>query len=233
MVSEPAASPRFFVLKKGALGSQSHYDVEVKALKPINLGEGAADCPRCGGPIGMLPRLPPHRVALMVHGEELGDYLEASGYDLLVSELFAQAFREEGLTGLEGFHPVEVVRVSRKRRGPRPSHIPQYLAVTACFGRAAVDLGRSRIRYVNPPDCDECRAAGVEAIYGFTLEPGTWQGEDIFRPRGLRGDVVVSERFARFVERHGFTNMTLVPTEQLVWDPLELGPPPGPKPGPA
>ena len=224
MVSESCASTRFFVLEKGALWSR--YDVDVEKAGPVNRREGA-DCPRCGGPIGMMQWLPPYRVKLMMHGESLGDFIEAPGDDLLVSERFARAFREEGLTGLEGFHPVEVVWVRRKRRGPRPSHVPQYLAVTACFSRAAVDLAHSRIRYADePPTCEECREATKNAIHGFTLEPGTWQGEDIFRPRGLTGLLVVSERFARFVERHGFTNMTLTPTEELVWDPLELGPAP-------
>jgi hypothetical protein len=171
--------------------------------------------------------LPPYRVELVLHGEELGDFIKATGDDLLVSERFAQAFREEGLTGLEGFHPVEVVRVRRKRRGPKPALVPHYLAVTACFGRAAVDVARSRIRYSKPPTCEECRSEGVDTIHGFTLEAGTWQGEDIFRPRGMQGRLVVSERFARFVERHGFTNMRLIPTEELVSDPLERGPPPG------
>ena len=230
MVSEPSGSPRFFVLQKGALWSR--YDIEVDELEPINLGN-AACCPRCGDPIGMKQWMPPYRVELLLHGEEFGDFIKASGDDLLVSERFAKAFREEGLTGLEGFHPVEVVRVRRKRRGPKPTNIPQYLAVTACFGRAAVDVTRSRIRYNKPPTCEECRSEGVDSIHGFTLEPGTWQGEDIFRPRGLFGDLVVSERFARFVERHGFTHMRLVPTEQLVWDPLGLGPPLEAKPSPA
>jgi hypothetical protein len=222
MASEPPASPRFFVLEKGALWSR--YDVEAEKAEPVNRAEGA-DCPRCGDPIGMMRWLPPYGVELVLHGEELGDFIEAPGDDLLVSERFARAFREESLTGLEGFHPVEVVRVRRKRRGPKPSHVPRYLAVTACFGRAAVDLAHSRIRYCQPPTCEECRSEGVDSIHGFTLEPGTWQGEDIFRPRGLTGRLVVSERFARFVERHGFTNMTLVPTGELVWDPLDLGPP--------
>lgn len=226
MVSEPAASPRFFILEKGELWSR--YDVDADKLEPVNRGEGP-DCPRCGGAIGMLEWLPPYRVELVLHGEELGDFLEPSGDDLLVSERFAQAFREEGLTGLEGFHPVEVVRVRRKRRGPKPAHVPHYLAVTACFSRAAVDLAHSRIVYADdPPTCEECREATKNAIYGYTLEPGTWRGEDIFRPRGLYGCLTVSERFVRFVERHGFTNLKLTPTEQLVWDPLQLGPP-GPK----
>ncbi|MCY1081168.1 imm11 family protein [Archangium lansingense] len=229
MVSELTVSPRFFVLEKGAL--RSRYDVDADTAEPVNCEEGA-DCPKCGYPIGMMRWLPPYRIELVLHGEELGDYLETQGDDLLVSERFAQAFREDGLTGLEGFHPVQVGRVRQKRRGPKLTNIPQYLAVTACFGRAAVDVARSRIRYDKPPTCEECRAAGVDSIHGFTLEPGTWQGEDIFRPRGMQGRLVVSERFARFVERHGFTNMRLTPTEELVRDPLALGPP-GPKPGSA
>ncbi|HYO55609.1 hypothetical protein [Archangium sp.] len=230
MASETSTSPRFFVLEKGALGSR--YDVDVEKAEPVNREKGA-HCPRCGGPIGMMKWLPPYRIELVLHGEELGDFIEAPGHDLLFSERFARAFKEAGLTGLEGFHPVEMVRVRRKRRGPKPFHIPHYLAVTACFSRAAVDLAHSRIVYADePPTCEECRSATKNAIYGFTLEPGTWRGEDIFRPRGLYGRLTVSERFARFVERHGFTNMTLVPTEELIWDPLELGPP-GTKPGSA
>lgn len=178
--------------------------------------------------------LPPYRVQLVLHGEELGDFIKVPGYDLLVSERLAKAFREEGLTGLEGFHPVEVVRVRRKGRGPKPSHVPPYLTVRACFSRAAVDLAHSRIRYTDsPPTCDECRSATKHAILGFSLEPGTWPGEDIFRPRGLPGQLVVSERFERFVARHGFTNLRLTPTEEFVWDPLATEPQPSTKEGSA
>ncbi|MBN1203629.1 MAG: hypothetical protein JXB05_01725 [Myxococcaceae bacterium] len=67
----------------------------------------------------------------------------------------------------------------------------------------------------------------MDSVHGFTLEPGTWQSEDVFRPRGLRGSILVSERFAQFVQRHGFTNMKLIPTEEYVMDPLRLGPPSG------
>ncbi len=65
----------------------------------------------------------------------------------------------------------------------------------------------------------------MESIHGFVLAAGTWQGEDIFRPRGCQGRILVSERFAEFVKRHGFTNMKLSPTEEYVWDPLRKGPP--------
>jgi hypothetical protein len=216
MGSEPFTPQRFFFLEEDAHGSR--FDTDADTVKPINLGE-APHCPRCGGPIGMLTWLPPYRVELVLHGEELGDFLHVSGDDLLVSDRMAQAFRDEGLTGLEGFHPVEVMRVRRKRRGPKPSNVPHYFAVRPCLGRAAVDLSRSRIRYGKTPTCEECRSEGIDAIHGFTLEPGTWQGEDIFFPRGLQGVLTVSERFERFVARHGFTNMRLTSSEEYVWNP--------------
>ena len=222
MASESSISPRFFVLEKG--DTFSRYDVDAAKAKPVNRGD-APLCPRCGDPLGMLTWLPPYRVELVRYGEELGDFIEASGNDLLLSERFAQAFREEGLTGLEGFHPVEVVRVRRARRLPKHSQLPTYVGVRPCLGRAAVDVKRGTLQYAAPPTCEECRSGDLEAVFGFTLEPGTWQGEDVFFARGLPGVVTVSERFERLVARHGFTNMRLTPTEQFVWNPLRRAPP--------
>jgi hypothetical protein len=217
MDSEQSAVPRFFVLQAAPLWTR--YDVEVDEVEPIQLGKGAS-CPKCGDAIGSRTWLGPYRVNLVLHGEELGDYLKTVGHDFLVSERFATAFREEGLTGLDGFHPVEVLRVRGRRRGPKPATPPAYVAVRACYSQTAVDLTRSRIRWDEPPTCDECRSTIKDGIFGFSLEPSTWQGEDIFRPRGLTGCLTVSERFERFVARHGFTNMRLTPTEEYVWDAL-------------
>ncbi|HEX8436875.1 hypothetical protein [Archangium sp.] len=222
MASESSTSPRFFVLEEGVLGSR--YDTDAEKVEPVSRGAGAR-CPRCDYPIGMLTWLPPYRVELVLHGEEPGDFIKVGGDDLLLSERCARAFQDEGLMGLEGFHPVEVVRVRRKRRGPMPSNVSRYFLATVCFGRAAVDLSRSRVRYGSPPTCEECRAEGLDAIHGFTLEEGTWRGEDIFQPRGLLGVWTMSERFERFVARHGFTNMRLTPTEEYVWNPLGRPPP--------
>jgi hypothetical protein len=97
-----------------------------------------------------------------------------------------------------------------------------------------VDVARSRILYGNTPTCEECRCDGIDATFGFTFEEGTWKGEDIFHPRGAQGVLTVSERFERFVTRHGFTNMRLTPTEEYVWNPLGRPPPlPTPKQGSA
>ncbi|QRK13686.1 hypothetical protein JQX13_19180 [Archangium violaceum] len=73
----------------------------------------------------------------------------------------------------------------------------------------------------------------MDAIHGFSLEAGSWRGEDIFHPRGLQGVLTVSERFERFVARHGFTNMRLTLSEEYVWNPRGLEPLPTTKPGSA
>jgi hypothetical protein len=88
-----------------------------------------------------------------------------------------------------------------------------------------VDEARSRLRRNKPVSCPECRSTGVDSIHGLVLEPGTWQGEDVFRPRGEQGSILVSERFVQFAQRHGLTNLKLTPTESFTWDPLGRGPP--------
>ena len=221
MASEAALSPRFFVLEDDMFGT---HDTKVEKAEPVNRGD-PPQCPQCGEHMGMRRWLPPYRGYLEVHGGILGDFVESSGYDFLLSERMAEAFRAEGLTGLLGFHPVEVLRIKRRRKSPQPSDMPRYFAVTACFGRGAVDEARSRLHRTEPITCTECRSAGLDSIHGFTLEPGTWQGEHIFRPRGLRGSILVSERFVEFVQRHHFTNMKWLPTEEYVWDPSRKGPP--------
>ena len=227
MASEPPLLPRFFELEDDLWGP---HDTKFDTAEPDNKDDGP-DCPLCGNPIGMLGWLPPYRVKLELYGQGLGDYVDGpGGNSFLISERFAETFRAEGLTGLLGFHPVEVLRVRRMRKGPKPTVIPRYFVVTPCYSRAAVDEARSRIRRVEPVTCPECRYSGLDSIHGYTLEPGTWQGEDVFRPRGLQGAILVSERFAGFVARHGLTNMKLTPTEEFVWDPLRLGPP-APAPG--
>ncbi|WP_232536901.1 hypothetical protein [Cystobacter fuscus] len=169
--------------------------------------------------------LPPLRGELKLNGEGFGDYVRGPGSGALVSEQFAKAFRAEGLTGLPDFQPVEVVRVRGRRRSPLASSPPPYFHVTPVFGGAAVDESKSRIRRASPLSCDWCRETNVETIHGFALEEGSWRGEDVFFARGLPGNAVVSARFVHFVERHALKNMLLIPTEEYIWDPLELGPP--------
>jgi hypothetical protein len=215
MVSEP----RFYVLLRDDF--RNPFDTDFEPALGFKTGDFPR-CPKCGEGIGQRDWLPPFKIEATVHGKEgAGDFVVCAG-SCLISERMASTFRSEGLTGWEGFHPVEVVKMNAraKRLG-----LPRYYLVEATYGRAAVDEARSRLRRVQPITCEECRSTDVAGIYGFRIQPGTWEGLDVFLPRGLQSEVVVSERFADFVQRHGFTNIKLVPTEQFVWDPYRKGPP--------
>jgi hypothetical protein len=201
---------------KKLLGGQ--HDSEFSKVEP-NRGPPFL-CPRCGGIVGMLTWLPPYRAEVELHGKDYGDILNGPGGALLVTERFAEDFKAEGLRGLSGFHPVEVTRVRRERRGPKPGPPPSFLFVTPVYGPTALDLERSRLRRSKPVDCSWCRSADVDAIDGLAMEEETWGGEDVFRPRGLWGVILVSERFMRFAERHAMSHMAFVPIDKYVWDPL-------------
>lgn len=214
MGSEPLINQRFSALKH-ALGS-SHDTSFERATGAMG---HAPQCPRCGAFIGMREWLPPFCGTVELHGQGFGDFMRGPGSGFLITTHLADAFRAEGLTGLQGFHPVEITRVRGRRRGSMPVDMPQYVYVIPVFGSAAVDETRSRIRRSDPIRCDWCRETGVDSVHGFCLEPGSWNGDDMFFARGMPGTVIVSERFVGFVQRHGFTNMRLTPIEEYVWAP--------------
>jgi len=162
---------------------------------------------------------------LEVYGQGCGDFMEPPGGGAVVSERFMNAFRTANLSGVLAFKPIEIVKVVRRKAGPKLATIPRYFLMTVGFARAAIDEARSLLRRSKPLECAECRDPGVDGIYGFRIEPGSWGGEDIFRPRGLQSDLLVSERFAQMVKSHALTNVKLTPTEQYWWDPLRKGPP--------
>jgi len=173
MASEASRAPRFFVLTDAVY---SRYDTEYERAPPVNRGV-ASYCMGCGSFLGMLPWLRPHRVALEVYGSEPGDFVEGAGYEVLISERFAEAFLAEGLTGFEGFHPVEVVKTRhvKGKRVKKPLESLRYRVVSPGFGRVMVDVVRNRMRFKWEPTCRECQYTEVDGIYGFVLRAGNWR----------------------------------------------------------
>jgi len=217
MASEASSPPRFFVLKKL---NEGQHDTEFSPGK-AHVGP-ALRCPQCDGIVGALSWEPPYQGELELYGKDFGDLMQEPSGGLLVTEHFAEAFKADGLTGLSGFQPVEILRVRRKRRGPKPGPTPRYRYVLPAYGQPALDMDRSRILIRQPMRCTWCRVIGPDAIDGLALEEGTWSGEDIFRPRGLWAVIIVSERFMRFAEKHALSHITWIPLDKYVWDPLHL-----------
>ena len=190
---------------------------DFSTAEPVRLGE-APKCPVCGKFIGMLPWLPPHRAELELWSGEFGDIAFGPGNELLVSERFAGVYRDWGLTGLTGFHDVEITRVLR-RSGPRlRKPPPSYYCVGVCRSRAAVDVQASGLGLKAPWTCEECRSGFIVRSERVVVEEGTWSGEDVFFARGLPGTILTSEHFREFFEANEINNGVLVQAHKYAFD---------------
>src|SRR5688572_20552535 len=126
--SPMVSDPRFFVLHRDDY--RKPHDTTALMGDGFETGD-APKCPKCGVGIGQREWLPPFRVELTVHGKEgAGDFVECVG-SLLISERMATAFRAERLTGLEGFHSVEVVKMNARAKR---LELPGYLHVEVTYG---------------------------------------------------------------------------------------------------
>jgi hypothetical protein len=202
---------QIFVLKKhsGQIG-----DATTDFLKAgrANFSD-ARLCEACGGAVGLLRWEPPYRVELETWGGQFGDLAFGPGEAFLVSERFARLWKEEGLVGLEGFHPVEIVKV--KRRGKRIKEgPPRYFVVWPVYSEVAVDQERSGFQWEEPPKCGVCREGLLKGYDRIVLEGEP--RENVFMPRRL-GVVLADERFKEFCDRHGITNCLLIPAERARW----------------
>ena len=179
--------------------------------KGYNLGD-ALECPACGSAVSMLSWLPPFRVVLELYGKEFGDFaFMGASNDFLVSQRFREIYERHGLSGLTGFDPVEVIQVkSRKKRRSEP---PPYLRVGVNYGQTALDMTASGFEWLEPPTCPVCRTGNIIRWKRLVIEEGTWTGEDAFRPRGLSGAIVVSERFKNICQEHQIKNAIFTPAE--------------------
>lgn len=215
-----------FYLFKLAIES-AEGETEFSDVEPVRTGE-APTCERCGGFVGALTCLPPYRVELELWDSICGDIAFGPGGDLLVSERFKTLWQEHDLTGLQGFDPVEVVKVKRhKREKPDLSEQPDYYRVSVVRSQAAIDADQSGLDRDTPEVCPVCRLCakgGVKRARRIVLEPGTWGGEDIFVARGLPGTYLVSERFKTFFDEYKITSAKLIPAEEYSFDfyPWEL-----------
>jgi hypothetical protein len=179
--------------------------------KGYNQGD-AASCPACGGPVSLLTWLPPYRVVLKLYGKEFGDFVFIpGGDDFLVSQKFREVYVSNRLTGLSGFDAVEVLNVKTRRKRILPP--PNYFRVSPNYGQTALDLKASGFEWHEPPKCDYCREATKIRWQRLIVEEGTWSGEDAFRPRGLSGTVMVTQRFKDACEQNGITNAFFTPAE--------------------
>jgi len=205
---------QFYVMKSSPVGSRWEtdcFDLDNSITGP------APTCPVCGNYIGKLTWLPPLQVELKLWGDALPDVLFAPGDDRLVSERFRDLYLAAGLTGLEGFDPVEIVRIiaRKKKSKPKPG---KYFRTTVVLSRTRVDQEASGCIWKKAPTCNWCRVGNITGWQRIVISEDSWTGEDIFRPSGLYGVIIATSRFYEFCKLHCISGVLLIPSERC-WHP--------------
>lgn len=173
-------------------------------------------CPVCGSILGPLVWLPPYKVELDVWGRGYGDWVVGTGNSVLVSERFRLLWEEQGLTGLSGFDPVEIVKIAGRRRVK--SDPPRYFHTEVLRSDARVDDVASDVVRRRPATCKVCLSGDIVRIRRVVLDTQGKATPDVFFAVGLPGVILASERFREFCERHKITNVICVPAEQYGYD---------------
>jgi hypothetical protein len=185
-------------------------------MEPDLTGD-APHCPVCDACVGSLSWLPPYRATVIASFSKLGDVVSGPGDSMLVSERFRHAWEERNLKGIKAFAPLERLRI-RPPRLAKPGIVYYHIAPEP-YG-AKIDFARSKFKYGGMITCDRCRSMpGYRSVNGFTIEEGTWTGEDIFRPWGLTGTVLVTDRVRQLRDDYDLKNVELTPIEEYSYPP--------------
>lgn len=214
--------PNFFVLESGdglLFGDQWSY---AEMLPPINLGDSER-CPKCGSAASDQKWLPPHRVKMSTDEQEKwGDLLWGVGFRLIVTKRFLDIFQKEGLKGITKIHPpVHVIKFRTGALGQTAPFLPTYHLVDIPWGGANQDDVASGVTFENPSQlkCTYCRQGVTwRKQERVVIEKGSWNGADIFIPRGAPVPFMVSERFKKVAEDYGLSNGWLIPSENYAYD---------------
>ncbi|MBN2574705.1 MAG: hypothetical protein JXP73_09060 [Deltaproteobacteria bacterium] len=154
-------------------------------------------CPDCGARIGVRDWLPPHNVR--IQKGRLGD-LCTNLRSFFVSERARQVLERAKLVGL---------RFSDTPVSARRKIAPGYL-VYPPHTLTLMDEEASGIVLEELVGCDTCRVAQRKRVECIRVQEATWRGEDIFKPSGLFGVILVTSRFVETVEAAALSNFHFV-----------------------
>jgi len=190
-------------------------------VDPVNYGE-APRCPACGDFIGMREWLPPYRVRL-VEGTKTSapaDVITGPGFtSFIASERFVTEFKRSGLTGIKRWEPVQIEGYNDYEGDPTAQ-----AAVSRSYKLAILPNPTTRTKLDEmhavyngaAPSCPVCNAPeGLESFEGVVVDEASWKGADIFELTNL-GDILVTDRFAKFCEAGEFTGIRLISTDKYV-----------------
>ena len=155
-------------------------------------------CEACGRTLSQWSFSGPHHL-LLEGGPKYPDRLEftgAGGAPLLLSRRAADAFRENGITGIEETVPVQTAQES----GPLPEGAPEYVLVRIC-GRIDLDLPKMGLKKKKL-----CRVCGGfewnrQRLSPLLLDASAWDGNDLCRVDSIPGYVICTDNVVALVKK--------------------------------
>ncbi|RMG37447.1 MAG: hypothetical protein D6732_06760 [Methanobacteriota archaeon] len=204
---------KFYVLKPVGLrfGTKFAYGEQVH---PIQTGDFAR-CPVCGHPVTARKWLSPRKIKLSTSQKsKWGDFVWGDGFTLVVSERFAQLYKNGNLHGISSFQAVNIVKTGQKNSAVEQ---PKYYLIDFDWNGANLDDEKSGI-IRNNIKCAFCRASIIKSFNRVVIETNSWKGADIFGVRGLPGEILVSEKTKLLIESFKLTGAIVVPSERYSYD---------------
>lgn len=207
----------FYCLRPSGINSPEDRKYGVEALKEEGFSVGdCIRCPACNRPLSMLKWLPPYRIELESWGTQYGDVADI-GDDLIVSARFVEVFQHHGLRGLESIEPVEVVKVVHRRGKPKEP-LPGYFKASVVRSPTTIDQQASGYVWQDESKvCPECLFDTLKRYDRLVVKEETWNGDDIFFPRGGNGPIV-SERFRTIFQEQGLVGAVFIPAVEDHFD---------------
>ena len=180
-------------------------------------------CPKCGAYVSGGYWLPPLDIYLSSAKEDRwGDFIWGAGFTMVVSERFKRLYETEGLSGVTEFREVNIVKVGKRKTGDFTGlALPRYYDFSILWGKASQDDKKSGLTHEKPEQikCSYCRSGvSYRKQKGIFLEEGSWEGDDIFKPRNSPVDYMVTEKFRQVVLDHKLKNFWFIPAEKYVYD---------------
>jgi hypothetical protein len=180
-----------------------------------NLGD-AIKCDTCNRFLTSLKWLPPFRVAVECWGKHYGDIAEIGDY-LIISRRLKEAFTQAGLKGLNDIEPVTILRLKYHHKKPKEA-IPCYYKASVARSTTCIDQEASGYVWETKSKvCPECLYDNLKRHRSLIIKGESWNGDDVFFPRGGNGPIV-SERFKSVFVQQGFVGAIFIPVEEYGYD---------------
>ena len=178
-----------------------------ETVKP-NYGEPDR-CPACGQSLTLKRWIPPYQVRLRPGKKDSqpADFITGAGFEeFLASRKFVEEWRKASLSGVESWHPVDIVDRSDisyfKPDLPHPT--------------VRADLSKMHAEFEGEPSsCTVCARAPLKSFRGIVIDEKSWRRQDLFRPTNV-SQLIGSSRLYDRQDRMRFSGLKLVPAETFV-----------------